>query len=232
MSTSDCLICNGLGWVRYDRPVTHPRFGRAEPCVCRSEERTQEKMRQLNAVCRIPARYIGATTDRTDIADAIRSCTKRQQFITVWGAYGTGKTTLLCAAVQQAINEHMLAAVYVQLADLLDHLRRAYQPGMENITDKFWDTLLGCDVLAVDELDRFKSTEWAEQKLFQFINERYNRDQGLTIFATNRQVGPKMTEGIISEKPGYLESRLMESGNRIIVMAGADLRRQQQAMLA
>ncbi len=225
MTTYSCIICNDLGWVVLDVPVQHPKFGKAQPCVCRNADMRQRRQRYLQSLCRIPQRYVGAALDRPDLISDIAGCTQVQRFATVWGPYGTGKTTLLCAAVQHSINEHMLTAVYVQLADLLDHLRRAYQPGMEQVIDQFWQTLIECDVLAIDELDRFKSTEWAEQKLFQFINERYNRAAGLTIFATNRTVKPAMTEGIIAETPGYLESRLLESGNRVIVMSGQDLRR-------
>lgn len=223
-----CLVCRDRGWITLDVPIDDKRFGRAIPCVCRSEERRQQRLRFLHSICRIPSRYAGVETDRADIALAIRECTTRQQFITVTGPYGTGKTTLLCAAVQQAISEHMLTGVYLLLADLLDHLRRAYQPGSAVNADEFWDTLLACDVLAIDELDRFRSTEWAESKLFQFVNERYNRSRGLTLFATNRTVAPGMKDGVISETPGYLESRLLESGNRVIILDGADLRRRPQ----
>ena len=228
MNTTPCLLCKGYGWVTLDVPIEDKRFGKAVPCVCRSEEQRQARLRYLHSICRIPSRYVGAETDRPDIALAIRESTRRQQFITVTGPYGTGKTTLLCAAVQQAITQHMLTSVYVLMADLLDHLRRAYEPNSKVNGDEFWDTLLACDVLAIDELDRFKTTEWAEQKLFQFVNERYNRTRGLTLFATNRTVAPGMRDGVISETPGYLESRLLESGNRVIVLEGADLRRRPQ----
>lgn len=32
-----CLVCLGLGVVRYDVPYTHEWFGKVFPCVCRND---------------------------------------------------------------------------------------------------------------------------------------------------------------------------------------------------
>src|SRR6185312_6399514 len=33
-----CPLCGGGGFVRRERPVDHPRFGKAEPCDCVLDE--------------------------------------------------------------------------------------------------------------------------------------------------------------------------------------------------
>ena len=34
MGKPDCTICKGLGWVRYERPMGHPEFGKCFHCPC------------------------------------------------------------------------------------------------------------------------------------------------------------------------------------------------------
>src|SRR5215510_1136393 len=34
----DCPHCGGIGFLRLDVPVGHPKFGRLEPCICRANE--------------------------------------------------------------------------------------------------------------------------------------------------------------------------------------------------
>lgn len=219
-----CARCLGKGFVMLDVELGHKLFGKALRCFCQDETAKTARIAYLSSLCRVPARYRGVPCDRADVLAAIAASASRRQFITVTGAYGVGKTTLLCGSVQAATRS-MLTGVYVLMSELLDHLRRAYAPESSFQADRFWDAIVGADVLAIDELDRFKATEWAEQKLFELLNARYNRDRGLTLFATNRRVYPGMTEGIIEETPGYLESRLFERGNLIIDLAGPDLRR-------
>lgn len=225
--TSDpCPRCKGYGFVVLDVEPGHKLFGKALRCSCQDEAAKAARIAYLSSVCRVPARYRGVPCDRENVLAAIAASARRRQFITVTGAYGVGKTTLLCGAVQAATGS-LLTGVYVLMSELLDHLRRAYAPDSSFQADRFWEAILEADVLAIDELDRFKATEWAEQKLFELLNARYNRDRGLTLFATNRQVHPGMTEGIIDERPGYLESRLFEQGNLILALTGPDLRRGQ-----
>ncbi len=42
MKSTDCPICNGIGYISYDLPVGHPEFGRAYPCPCRTGESSKE----------------------------------------------------------------------------------------------------------------------------------------------------------------------------------------------
>jgi hypothetical protein len=42
----DCKICHGLGWVRFDLPTEHPKFGKLFPCECCSPAIKAEFKRQ------------------------------------------------------------------------------------------------------------------------------------------------------------------------------------------
>ena len=34
LAQPNCKICNGLGWVKYSRPIGHPEFGKLFFCPC------------------------------------------------------------------------------------------------------------------------------------------------------------------------------------------------------
>ena len=68
--------------------------------------------------------------------------------------------------------------------DLLDHLRSAYQPGSDVGYDDLFEMLRTAPVLVLDDLGVQSSTPWAQEKLFQLINHRYNA-QLPTVFTTN-----------------------------------------------
>ena len=66
-------------------------------------------------------------------------------------------------------------------------------------------------VLCLDEIEKFKATEWAEEVFFRLLEDRYrNWATHLTVLATNRQIG--LDKAVITDTrfPGYLESRIMD----------------------
>ena len=44
---ADCPYCDGLGYVVLDVPLSHPSFGRAQPCTCRAQEREMQRLSKL-----------------------------------------------------------------------------------------------------------------------------------------------------------------------------------------
>lgn len=141
---------------------------------------------------------------------------KRKGLVTLRGEPGRGKSYLLMAAVNEARNAGV-PAIYTTTADLLDHLRKAYAPEAKVDYDARWEMLVNCEVLALDELDRFKSTEWAEEKFGSFMDLRYRlMDNRLTLCALN---------GKVSDLPNRVASRLGDGRARVIEMKGIDMRR-------
>lgn len=145
-------------------------------------------------------------------------------WLTFSGEWGTGKSYLLAAMVNEA-RERGLIAVYVTMADLLDHLRDAFNPKAPLDYSALWDNVLEAQVLALDEIEKFRPTPWAEERFFVLVNARYvNVAEQLTVFATNQHVEPgaAVLEG--TAWPGYLESRLCDGRFKIVHLGGGDVR--------
>lgn len=135
--------------------------------------------------------------------------------ITLTGSYGVGKTTLLMCAVNEGRNAGKLA-IYTTVTDLLSYLRSTFGPDSEESFDKYWDALIRCDILALDELDEFNTTSWAMERFLRLIDERWRRiDEVLTLCAINNR---------IQSLPGKIQSRLKDLRAQIIALEGQDMR--------
>lgn len=220
MTDSFCATCKGYRFVTMlpagidENKVTNwTQFTR--PCpVCGGGDK--QRLAYLRSACRVPSKFTGVkladfrtTADTANVPESLRRALAANgtMWITLYGDPGVGKTMLLCAAVEEAIEANR-SAVYVTMADLLDHLRQSFDPKSPIDTDKFWSNLLGCSVLAIDEVDRFNPTPWAREKFFELANTRYVND-GLTLFATNRPVG-NGKRLLLDESVPYFESRVSE----------------------
>lgn len=224
---NDCLVCANKRFVYVTNDLKDPRHGKGFPCPqCMGGEAGVRQIR-LSSTCRVPPRYrFAAISHFQDYAASLQSALdesrRRRIFCTVWGSFGTGKTHMLAAIVNAAVKGG-LVGVYATWGEVLDHLRSAYANRVENDADAFWQSLLDADVLALDEVDKPSSTDWAADKLFQLVNHRYNDVTKLTLFATNKRFQPE--DALISDAPGPFESRLRERGNLVIALGGPDLRR-------
>lgn len=148
--------------------------------------------------------------------DAMALALSPEWFYTLTGPYGVGKTRILVCIVN-AGREAGWPSVYMTTAALLDHLRTAYAPGSDVTFDAMWERIVTARILALDELDRWNATAWAQEKFFQLIDERYrNGADRLTVFATNANV---------DTLPGYVVSRMFDRRCRVYELTGADVRR-------
>ncbi len=94
-------------------------------------------------------------------------------WIVLCGASGCGKTHI-AAAIVNAMLDRGEPALFVVVPDLLDHLRAAYQPGAEIGYDDLFERIRNAPVLVLDDLGTQAPTPWAQEKLFQLINHRFN----------------------------------------------------------
>lgn len=96
-----------------------------------------------------------------------------QDWILFTGSYGCGKTHLAAAIANQftGLGQN---ALFVVVPDLLDHLRAAFGPQSTMPYDKRFEEVRNAPLLVLDDLGTQSATPWAEEKLYQLLNHRYN----------------------------------------------------------
>ena len=167
----------------------HPDFGKAVPCRCTADETTEGRGERLARYANIGslarltfrnliARGRGAGEREQEqykrcVDDARAFADAPEGWLLLSGASGCGKTHIAAAIVNRLI-ERGEPALFVVVPDLLDHLRSAYQPGAEIGYDDLFERVRSAPVLVLDDLGTQAQTPWAQEKLFQLINHRFN----------------------------------------------------------
>lgn len=221
-SDATCSLCGGVGFVVRDVPVAHPDFERLVPCQCRRDTLREHYRTEL---CRIS--NIGQLTRmRFDNfipegigLDTVRQANLRLAFertlafakdpegwLVILGKYGCGKTHL-AAAIANARLEQGAPALFVIVPDLLDHLRATFAPNSTVRYDEQVDKVRTAPLLILDDLGTESSTPWAQEKLLQILNYRYN-SRLPTVITSNRDL-----ESI----DGRLRSRMVDPDLSIIM---------------
>ncbi len=156
--------------------------------------------------------------------DAAKEAAVRPRgFVSFWGPWGTGKTHLLAAIVNNC-RARGVVSVYRSMATLLDELRATFQNDGESFAARF-DHFASAAVLALDEFDKWSITPWAEEQAFKLIDARYARlGECLTAIATNRKVSREEAVITGTRWPGYLESRLLDGRCQVLEVSGGDVR--------
>ena len=89
------------------------------------------------------------------------------------GDHGVGKTHL-AAAIANACAREGMKVLLVVVPDLLDHLRLTFQPGGSVTYDEAFEEVKRVPLLVLDDLGAHSTSPWAQEKLYQIINYRYN----------------------------------------------------------
>ncbi len=185
---SVCPDCDGIGWVRHEVPVEHQDFGRLFPCRCRLAQFDAERQGRLARFSNL-GHLIGVTFQslqppttggiaeqawRGGLQVARAYATQATKgWLVISGAPGSGKTRI-AAAVANACIARGQAVLFLPVADLLDHLRATYAPNTEVSYDTLFEQVRNVPVLILDDLGQESATPWAQEKLAQVLNHRYN----------------------------------------------------------
>ena len=94
-------------------------------------------------------------------------------WLVITGTYGCGKTHL-AAAIANYRAVQGFPALFVVVPDLLDHLRATFDPRSSASYDKRFEEVRSSPLLVLDDLGTQSTTPWAQEKLFQLLNTRYN----------------------------------------------------------
>jgi DNA replication protein DnaC len=197
-----CPDCGGAGFVRRTVRLGHPDFGKAFPCRCTDDEREDQRLARLQRYSNLGA-LLRLTFDdlmprgrsprpqdqerfARAVADARQFAEEPSGWLVFSGPSGCGKTHLAAAIANRCI-EGGRPALFMVVPDLLDHLRAAYRPDSEIGYDDLFEMVRSAPLLILDDLGVHSSTPWADEKLYQLVNHRY-QSRMATVFTTSREV--------------------------------------------
>jgi DNA replication protein DnaC len=114
-------------------------------------------------------------------------------WLVLQGDYGCGKTHL-AAAIANARVSMGHPALFVVVPDLLDHLRATFSPSSHARFDQRFEEVKGAPLLVLDDLGTESASPWAQEKLYQLFNYRYNARLPTVITMTQQidKVDPRL----------------------------------------
>lgn len=225
-----CPVCGGLGYISENVPIGHPHFGKVLPCACKLTEMQEQQIRRLRRLGNLEALERmtfetfapeGVGLDparRANLRKAYEACwsfaARPQGWLILLGGYGCGKTHL-AAAIANACIAQGTPALFVVVPDLLDYLRAAYSPTSEASYDERLEQVQNAPVLILDDLGTQSATEWAQEKLYQILNYRYNARLP-TVITTNQS---------LDDIDPRLHSRMVDPGlSQLLTILSPDFR--------
>ncbi len=172
-----------------DVPFGHARWGGIEPCACWLDEGREERHNRLLRYSNLGllARFTFESLeprgrgqdpqDQTLFEEAASTCLAFAENPSGWlvlaGPSGCGKTHLAAAVAHRAVGSGH-PALFMVVPDLLDHLRAAYAGDGDTTYDLRIEQVSSAPVLVLDDVGGHASTPWAQEKLLQVLNHRYN----------------------------------------------------------
>jgi len=89
------------------------------------------------------------------------------------GDNGCGKTHLAAAIVNYRYQIEK-PALFIVVPDFLDHLRSTFSLESKISYDQLFESVKSIPLLVLDDFGKQSTTPWAQEKLYQVINYRYN----------------------------------------------------------
>jgi len=233
----NCPHCGGVGYVRYDVPIGHEKFGKIESCVCRAKDVADNARSRLFEMSNLEhlshlsfgnfyasgnkkAKFM-SPQEKESLHSAFETCEEftrvQKNWLLLEGGYGCGKTHLAAAIANSAV-DHGVPTLFITVPDLLDSLRFAYADP-ETTFERRFEEIRNSNLLILDDFGTHNATGWAQEKLFQILNYRYINKIS-TVITTNLTLG---------EIEGRIRSRLQdEEFVKHVIITAPDYRRPEE----
>jgi DNA replication protein DnaC len=197
-------------------PVSHPDFGKAIPCQCRERERQEKRMLRMQKFGTLETlermTFDNFSADLEHLSpekqhNLLRACEiavdyarEPEGWLLLTGTYGCGKTHL-AAAIANARLQSGGSVLFMVVPDLLDYLRTTYSSNSDVSFDNLFDQVRTTPLLILDDLGTQSSTAWAQEKLFQLLNHRYNAQLPTVITSNQRMedLDPRLRSRLLDE---------------------------------
>ena len=115
------------------------------------------------------------------------------------GVNGCGKTHLAASIVNHRY-ELKEPAIFIEVSEILEHLRKTYNPDSKISYDQLFEAVKNAPLLILDDFGEHSTTAWAQEKIFQIMNHRYI-NQLPTVVTSNM---------LINDFEGRIRSRLQD----------------------
>jgi DNA replication protein DnaC len=188
---SVCPICKGAGFVHPRLPSGKPDYSRVITCRCVQKELDKERQARLQRYSGLELKLLKNMNfdnfdwkrvnlppeQRENLKEAYRLALDFAKSPDGWlvlqGETGCGKTHLAAAIANYRLKEGEPVKFEV-VPDFLDHLRLTFSPESQVSYDQLFEEVKNAPLLILDDFGEQSTTPWAQEKLYQVINYRYN----------------------------------------------------------
>lgn len=199
MSQSDCPACRGELYVGRRNDSVYPGYVKMVVCPDPKGVHGLEGAKRLAQIAGLLPQELelrlSDVLPRSDgsgtaamVALAKQFVEKPFGFLTLWGGYGNGKTLTLQAIVNELRVEHSIVGAYVRFYDLLEWIRAGFARDAVHDARTRYERIKALPLVAVDEMDGARMTEWADEFRRAWLDDRYRMavaGEAHTVFAMN-----------------------------------------------
>lgn len=197
-ASGGCPLCRGAGFIYSKAPAGHPDYGKAVPCGCSTETESEKRERllrnsNLSGMERFTfdnispeGRSLSPTSQmlfKKALEVAREYARNPEGWLVLLGPSGCGKTHLAAAVANERLKQ-VTGVFFITAANLLDHLRSAFNPASPASYDILFEQMQRVPLLILDDMGSNFYTPWAQEKLLQIINYRYVNRLPLIVTST------------------------------------------------
>lgn len=205
-------------------------------CICKHSVTARQQAiansRFKNA--KIPQMYVGKTFADYEVDGDNKNSVawaKKLEGLYLFGRPGTGKTFLAAIMAQELLKQGK-SVIFGDVPTLLDQLKGTFDSDSDSTLEQLMQTLSEVDVLILDDLGSETPTEWAVERLYLIVNNRYAAGKKLIVTsnydpdAAEKRLNNPKAKGRSSE--GVTGSRIMSRIKqmcKLTILNGSDRRR-------